>query len=324
MASASDDLAIHRAVYRDAHSRGDPLATARAAARLRAHITHLDANELTAVRASRQRFGQAIREARSRRLAPPAPLVQVHGIPLSPPRRFPVALAAAFALLALVLEAVVGEPLLVGPTEGGGGAPAADAPDPFVQPITAQSRGRVVLAVATVPRLDVPEATTVSEPVTVIASPAALASSGPAAAPGVSGGAPGGTNPAGSGAPGPGTGGSGGNGSAAPSATRVPTPTPKPTPLPPLAPGFARLSGVVIDASTGRGLPGACVSLGPCTVGAPITDASGRWTLDLPVGSGRLDWGLEFAKPGYTLETLLVRSRTGYIFLPAEQLSPTG
>ena len=65
-------------------------------------------------------------------------------------------------------------------------------------------------------------------------------------------------------------------------------------------------------------------SLGPCTAGAPLTDANGRWTLDLPVGSGRLDWGLEFAKTGYTLSSLSVRSRTGYIFLPIQWLSPTG
>ena len=81
---------------------------------------------------------------------------------------------------------------------------------------------------------------------------------------------------------------------------------------------------LVIDTSTGRGLPGACVSLGPCTAGAPHTDAFGRWTLDLPVGSGGLNWGLEFAKDSYTWSTLNVRSRTGYIFLPTQRLSPTG
>ena len=52
------------------------------------------------------------------------------------------------------------------------------------------------------------------------------------------------------------------------------------------------------------------------------TDASGRWTLDLPVGSGRLDWGLEFAKAGYVTAALSVRSRTGYIFLGQERLAP--
>ena len=318
MASDSGDLAIHRAVYRDAHRRGDAFATARAAARLRAHIPELDAAELTAVRASRQRFGQAIREARSRRLAPALLSVQAPGIPLSPPRRFPVLLAASFALLALLLAAVVAEPLLFDRTEGGGGgSPAADASDPVVQPVTL-SRGRVILAVAAVEPV-VEQAAASAEP-----EPSASPASSPAPTNGA-GAAPTSGLPGGSGAPGPSGAGVPGPGSGAgvpPSAT--PTRTPRPTPLPPLARGFARLSGVVVDTSTGRGLPGACVSLGPCTAGAPRTDANGRWTLDLPVGSGGLNWGLEFAKASYTSSTLNVRSRTGYIFLPTQRLSPTG
>lgn len=308
MAFGSDDLAIHRAVYREAHSRGDPLATARAAARLRAHMTDLDAAELTVVRASRRRFGQAIREARSRRLAPPAVSVQARGIPLSPPRRFPVALAASLALVVLVIAAVVAEPLLVDQT--GGGAPAADASDPVVQPVTL-SRGRVVLAVAAVAVVEQTAASAAPEPLAP-ASENAAQTSGPGAAPGAAG-------PSGSGVPGPGSG-----AGVPPSATPTPRASARPTPLPPLARGFARLIGQVIDTSTGRGLPGACVSLGPCTAGAPRTDLNGRWTLDLPVGSGGLNWGLEFAKDSYTASLLNVRSRTGYIFLPTQRLSPTG
>src|SRR5258708_32271224 len=82
MTSLNDDLTIHRAVYGDAHRRGDALATARAAARLRAHITDLDAAEPAVVRASRQRFGQAIRDAPPRRLAPP--VVPMPGLPTPP------------------------------------------------------------------------------------------------------------------------------------------------------------------------------------------------------------------------------------------------
>ena len=314
MAFGSDDLSIHRAVYSDAHRRGDASATARAAARLRAHITELDAADLTAVRASRQRFGQAIREARARRLAPAVLAVQAPGIPISPPRRFPVLLAASLALLAFVVAAVVAQPLLSDQTEGGGGgAPAADASDPVMQPITL-SRGRVVLAVAAVePVVEQAAASAEPEPSAAPASSPAP-TNGAAAAP--TGGLPGGVpGAAGSGAPGPGSG-----SGVPPSATPTPRPTPRPTPLPPLARGFARLSGVVLDASTGRGLSGACVSLGPCTAGAPRTDATGRWTLDLPVGSGGLNWGLEFAKDTYTVSTLNVRSRTGYIFVPPQFL----
>ncbi|HEY8807955.1 MAG TPA: hypothetical protein VIN70_10280, partial [Candidatus Limnocylindria bacterium] len=197
MASLNDDLAIHRAVYRDAHSRGDPLATARAAARLRAHIADLDAAELATVRASRQRFGQAIREARSRRLAPPVVSV-LAGIPLSPPRRFPVALAASFALLALVITAMVGEPLLIEHTEGGAGAAtAADVPDPVVQPVTL-SRGRVLVAIAAVEPV-AEQAAAAAEP-----EPSASASASPAPTSGASA-APVGGVPGGSGAPSSGT-----------------------------------------------------------------------------------------------------------------------
>ncbi len=315
MGLGGDDLAIHRAVYREAHGRGDPLATARAAAQLRAHIPDLNAADLIAVRAARQRFGQAIREARSRRLTPTAPAVQTRGIALSAPRRFPVPLAASFALIVLLISAVVAEPLrlLVDQTEGGGGGvPAADASDPFVQPVTL-SRGRVVLAVAAAePVAEQAAASAAPEPraVTPVAENPAQ-TSGPSAAPGAAG-------PSGSGVPGP------GSGAGVPSsATPTPRATPRPTPLPPLARGFARLSGQVIDASIGRGLAGACVSLGPCSAVSPVTDANGRWTLDLPVGSGRLDWGLEFAKTGYGALSLNVRARTGYIFLGPQRLQPT-
>src|SRR5258708_9654697 len=200
MTSLNDDLTIHRAVYGDAHRRGDALATAGAAARLRAHITDLDAAELTVVRASRQRFGQAIREARSRRRAAPVVPMQALAIPLSPPRRSPVALAALFALLALVLAAVVGGPLLVEQTEGGagGGAPV-DVVDPVVQPVTL-SRGRVILAVAAgVPAVvEEPQVTASPDPIAVVATP------GPAA-PANGADAPAGSSPPGHrGGPGPG------------------------------------------------------------------------------------------------------------------------
>jgi hypothetical protein len=316
MASLNDDLAIHRAVYRDAHSRGDPLATARAAARLRAHIADLDAAELAAVRASRQRFGQAIREARSRRLAPPVASV-LAGIPLSPPRRFPVALAATFALLVLVIAAVVAEPLLVDQTEGGGGAPATDVSDPVVQPVTL-SRGRVILAVAAVE--PVAEQTVSATP-----EPSASGSASPAPSSGASA-APGGGVPGGSGAPGSGTGTGSGGGNGTGSAS--PAPRPSPTPRPSFAicvgsvpRGFARLCGLVVDVRTGRPIAGACVSLGPCNDQSARTDPNGRWTFTLPAGNGTLIWTLEFASPAYRTTTYKQTSRQGLITIPTQRLS---
>jgi hypothetical protein len=173
-----------------------------------------------------------------------------------------------------------------------------------------QSRGRVVVAVAAAP-VEQPKATIAPQPVTVIAP--AVGTSGPSAVPG-SAGSPG---PVGSGSPGP------GNGTGSPSASPEASPTPtsaRPTPLPPLPRGFARLSGQVVDSRTGRGLPDACVSLGPCTPVSTRTDANGRWVLDLPVGTGRLDWGLEYAKDGYAVLGQTVRSRTGFILLGVQRL----
>lgn len=312
---ASGALDLRRAAFRDALRRGDLLAAARASARLQAHANELAAGELLLARDARLALGRAIRDARSRRATIARPVLATTAIPLRRPRRVPYLVAAAVAVLAVALSGWLVVPRDAGNEEaGGGGAPAAVAPDAAV-PITPQSRGRVVLAVAAVPVIEQPQAATAPQPVTVLASPGPAATSGPSAAPGVPGGVPGAGGP---GAPGPGT------GSAPPSATPTPTATPRRTPVPPLARGFARLTGRVVDASTGRGLPGACVSLGPCTAGAPRTDANGQWTLDLPVGSGGLDWGLEFAKSGYTLSTLSIRSRTGYIFLSIQWLSPAG
>ena len=313
MSIASGALAFRRAAFRDALRRGDLLAAARASARLQAHADALDAREFLIARDTRIALGRAIREARARRATIARPILVTAALPLRRPWRVPYLIAAAIAVLAVALSGWLVVPHDTSDGEAGGGAPAVAA-DAAV-PITAQSRGRVVLAVAAVPVVEQPQATAVPEPITVLASPGAAATGGPSAAPGVPGGVPGAGGP---GAPGP------GGGSAPPTATPTPTTTPRPTPLPPLARGFARLSGQVVDASTGRGLADACVSLGPCTAVSPRTDENGRWTFDLPVGSGRLTWGLEFAKIDYTLSSLSVRSRTGYIFLPIQWLSPTG
>ena len=316
MSTASDALAVRRAAFRDALRSGDLLTTARAAARLQARAGALDAAELQAARDARIALGHAIRDARSRRATVVRPVAAPTPIRLRRPRGVRFAAAAVVAMLVIALGSWLVVPHDLATNDaGGGGAPAA-APSAAAAPIMPQSRGRVILAVAAAPVVAEPVATVVPEPVTVVA-PAPAGS----AAPTSGAGAPSGTaGPTGSGGPGAGNGGPGPGSSAAPSATPTATP-PRATPLPPLARGFARLTGQVIDAQTGRGIAGACVSLGPCTTVSTQTDANGRWTLDLPVGSGRLDWGLEFARIGYVTATLSVRSRTGYIFLGQQRLT---
>jgi len=309
MSIASDALRLRRASFHDARRRGDLLAAAAAAARLQAQSNDLDAREFLVARDARLALGRAIREARLRRSAGPRLVVVEAAQPLRQPRRMPFAITAAAALLAVALSGWLILPRLAADPAAGGGAPPVAAESSV--PITSQSRGRVVVAVAVAPLLEQPQATTVPEPVAVLAPVAAPAAPGPSVVPGVPGGAPGAGGP---GVPGP------GNGSGPPRATPAPTPLPRPTPLPPLARGFARLNGIVLDSTTGRGVPDACVSLGPCTAGAPHTDALGQWTLDLPVGSGGLDWGLQFMKPGYGVSTLSLRSRSGYIFVPPQFL----
>lgn len=318
MTTDAELLAIRRAVYADALLRGDPLATANAAARLRAHIGDLGAADLEAMRASRRTFGQAIRQARSRRVSPPLRSSPTHAIPLSRPRGFPVAVAAAVAMLALALVSLIAQPFLVA-TEGGGGgggAPivvAADAVIPIVQ-----SRGRVVLAATTVE-------TAVEVPATTEA-PEASAPASPAPTEGANV-ATGSATPSGSGAPGSGTGtgSGGGNGSGSASPSPAPTATRSPAPsfticLTSVPRGFARLCGLVVDSVTGRGIAGACVSLGPCSDQSARTDSNGRWTFTLPVGNGTLIWNLEFSKAGYRTALFKQNSRQGFITIPTQRL----
>jgi hypothetical protein len=313
MSTARDPLEFRRAAFRDALRRADPIAAARAAGRLNAHAKVLSAGELLAARETRLAFGRAIRDARWRRTAGPVPMPAPR-VRLRRPTRARAALAAALFLLAIALGSWLTVPIdTLDGEAGGGGAPEAAIPEPVV-PVTALSRGRVVLAVQAIVVVATPQPTSSPDPVSVVApTPAVGPSSGPSAAPGTA--APGG------GAPGPGGGGGGGGGN--PSASPFPT-FARRTPVPPLLRGMARLSGTVIDASTGRGLPDACVSLGPCTSVSKHTDAYGRWTFDLPVGAGALDWGLEFAKGGYTQTLYSQRSRSGYIYIPTQQLAPTG
>lgn len=318
MSTDRERLLVRRALYADALRRGDPLATANAAARLRAHIGDLNATDLAAVRASRRTFGQAIRQARSRRVAP-ATLPFTVEAPRSRPRRSPLGVIAAVALLALVFASVLARPFTVDESpDGGGGSPQAAAPDaPII--VSAQSRGRVVLAEVAAAAAVEPQATVAPEEASAAPSPVAAAGAGPA----------GSAAPSGSGGSGTGTGGGSGSGAGGGTGTGSPSPAPVATQSP--APtftacfvsiprGFARLCGLVVDARTGRAIAGACVSLGPCTDQSARTDPNGRWAFVLPVGNGTLQWDLEFRMSGYTTALFSQTSRQGFITIPTQRL----
>ena len=51
----------------------------------------------------------------------------------------------------------------------------------------------------------------------------------------------------------------------------------------------------------GQALPGVCVIVGTasCTADKPHTDATGRWTADVPMGSPTLLWDISLSKGGY-------------------------
>jgi len=198
MSGADDPLELRRAQFRDAVRRDDALAAAHAAARLRAHARELGARDFETMRASRQLFGRAIRDARVRRAFAPVPLEPAIAIPLSRRRRIPYALFATIAVVLLVFGALLAQPLLDASEQngGGGGAPAAVTSDAPIL-VSALSRGRVVLA-------EVAVAPAIAEPAPT-AEPEASASASPAPTTGA-GAATGSASPTGSGGPGAGTG----------------------------------------------------------------------------------------------------------------------
>jgi len=321
MSSDNDPLELRRAQFRDAVRRDDALAAARAAARLRAHARQLGARDFETMRASRQMFGRAIRDARVRRASGPIRLDPEIAIPLAAPRRIPYALIATIAVVGLVFGALLAQPLFDVSEQdggGGGGAPAAAVSSDAPILVSALSRGRVVLA-------DVAVASAIVEPAPT-AEPEPSASASPAPTTGVGAGI-GSPSPSGSGGPGTGTGTGSGNGNGSGTSSPSPAPTATRSPAPTLTVcfvsiprGFARLCGQVIDARTGRAIAGACVSLGACTDQSARTDSNGRWAFVLPVGDGSLQWGLEFAKAGYLTTTYTQTSRQGFITIPTQRL----
>jgi hypothetical protein len=319
-----DQLALGRAVYRDAVRRDDALAAARAAARLRARSFDLGARELETVQASRQLLGRAIRAARARRAVGativPVPL-SIEPAPAMPARRTrrrPYAIAAVIAALVFLLAGQLAQPATQPTDDGGSGGQPPAAVDPILL-VTNPSRGRVVLAVAAVAPAEI-EAVATEAPVPVD-SPAPAQGAG--ASPGPSGAASGpGSGGSGSGSGGGSGSGSGGGGSAsATPAPRTPTPTPAPTfaSCPSAPRGFARLCGAVLDAR-GQPIAGACVSQGPCKSSSAQTDPRGRFSFTLVVGNGTLVWNLEFAKAGYQTAFYSQTSRQGIISIPTQRL----
>ena len=196
-------------------------------------------------------------------------------------------------LVAVVLTSLFAQP--VDQNDGGGSSAPVAVPSAAAIPTAVQSRGRVVLAV--VPVLDQPSSRPKPNPTSRPAAAVDPSSDEfPTDAQSVVPGSGGGTS-----SPGP-----------------VLASCPASVAL-----GFARLCGQVIDASTGRGLADACMSLGPCSSQSVRTDPNGRWALLLPVGDGDLTWFLEFSKAGYVTSKYTQASRLGRLLIPTQQLAPT-
>jgi len=286
MSTASDPDEIHRAAFREARRRGDPIAAARAAAQLRAGAGDLDPRDLLALRGARLVVGRAIRDARARRLHPVTPAAPIR---VRRRVRFPFALAATIALAVVLLVALSGVPV---DQNGGGGRASASVPVPTTVPIALQSRGRVVTAVrVVVPVLPQPQPEPQPNPTAIpTIDPAldAFPTDGDSVVPGN----------------GSGTG---------PGFASCPSFVPA---------GFAKLCGQVVDASTSKPIPDACVSLGPCTDQGIHTDPNGRWALLLPIGNGGLLWFFEFSKAGYGTSKYTQTSKTGRILIPTQRLAP--
>lgn len=288
MSTASDPNEIHRAAFRDARRRGDPLAAARAAAQLRIDTADNDPRDLAALRAARLVVGRGIRDARARRRHPLAATA-----PDRPRRRirFPFALAAVIVLVVAALAALS----LVPVDQNGGGGRAGPPPLPTATPVPValQSRGRVITAVrVVVPVLPQPQPEPKPQPTAVpTADPAldAFPTDGDSVVPGN----------------GSGTG---------PGFASCPSFVPD---------GFAKLCGQVTDASTNKPIADACVSLGPCNSQGIRTDPNGRWAVLLPIGNGGLLWFFEFSKAGYVTNKYTQTSKTGRILIPTQRLAPT-
>ena len=285
MSTGSDPNEIHRAAFREARRRGDPLAAARAAAQLRI-ATDFDPRDLAALRAARLVVGRGIRDARARRQHP---LAATTPAPQRRRFRFPFALAAAIVVVVAVLTALSMLPV---EENGGGSRAAAPLPTATPVPVALQSRGRVITAVRVV--------------VPVLPQPQPEPQPNPTAAPTANPGADAFPTDGDSVVPGAGSG-------TGPGFASCPSFVPE---------GFAKLCGQVIDASTNKPIPDACISLGPCNSQGIRTDPNGRWAVLLPIGNGGLLWFFEFSKAGYVTNKYTQTSKEGRVLIPTQRLSP--
>ncbi len=293
------DFAIQRrrAALRLALRRGDAVAAASAASRLLLPGTTLEPPEIAAIRSSRALLGRALRDARRRRRIPAAvePAERTSedaASAVADDRRKRRAIAAAVGLL---LGLLVGLFLIRPEEEGGAGAEGTPivAERPPISFEYGFSRGR------TAP--DQPMAVVPQAP--IVAQPEAQTSAAPATAPAP---AKAGTGGQGTGTgTGSGTSGSGsGTGSGSGSGTgRAIAPPPATSPVP-----QGRIRGRVVDAVTGRGVPGVCVVDGTheCGPQEPYSDAFGYWAIDVAIGSM---YDLQFKKPGYAVGHMRVTAQ---------------
>jgi hypothetical protein len=312
-------FAARRAALHASVRQGDARSAARAAARLRVPGARLTRGEIALARRTRMALGRALIAARRPRVEPlpaePREMPRSRALPL---RRVALALALICALIFLVL----------GPGGAPGGMPEGDlsaavVPDIARPQVLAQvSRGRSTVTTA-------PEIVAAVEP---SAAPTAAPTEAPTAAPTAGAGGAGGAGGTASGA----GGGGGGIGiGTGPGLVTLPTPRPTTTPrVPP--PGYGRLTVIVLDARTFRPVPETCVVVGSLTcstmtqegTGKTIlsyhTDASGRWSLDVPLGAATVNYDMLFFKLGYRVQTATVTLRRGFSVVKTVYLTKQG
>ena len=267
-------------------SRGEILKAARASARSRIADLRLSAHEHQAGRVARTHLGRAIREARARASAKPL------DAPLASPvlttargsswRLRLLALIAALLAFGILLRATDEGRSSAGATARGGAA----TEQTVAVVLSNVSRGRTI----SVPPLLVAEPLPTSTPVLRSDPPRVGGSvSSGAAPPAIAGTGSGGAG-------GPGAGG-GGNGVTEPSS--IPPTSAAPS-------GYVRFHGRVVDAFTGRGIPGMCLVIGSldCAADKPHSDANGYWSVDLTM---QPYWDVSFTGNALGYRTVVTR-----------------
>lgn len=245
-------------------SRGDLPGTARSSARARVADLSLTVGELKAAHFARSRLGRAIREARARAAYgrdPLSPALPVRVPPRGSSRSFLFAVLIGVSLAVIAwLASSGGQAGVAGQAPSG----AALAPSTRNFAFSEASRGRTV----SVPLPVAAEPLPTSTPVLRLEPPQISGSVNSGAAPPVTAG----TGSGGAGGPGAGGGGKG---------------VTEPSSIPPTSAvvpsGYVRFHGRVVDAFTGRGIPGMCLVIGSldCAADKPHSDANGYWSVDL-------------------------------------------